>query len=114
PYWPSSLYTLLTRPLHYTSLTLFPYTTLFRAACVVVDLRGNGGGDMGPMLAGLSPLLPDGDALFFHSAMGDSPETVDGTSTSGGDRKSTRLNSSHVSISYAVFRWKKNRNTRRP
>ena len=27
---------------------------------VVVDLRDNGGGDMGPMLAGLSPLLPDG------------------------------------------------------
>ena len=54
------------------------------AACAVVDLRGNGGGDMGPMLAGLSPLLPDGDALFFHSAMGDSPVTVDGTSTSGG------------------------------
>ena len=54
------------------------------AACAVVDLRGNGGGDMGPMLAGLSPLLPDGDALFFYSAMGDSPVTVDGTSTSGG------------------------------
>mgnify|MGYP001160544247 FL=1 len=54
------------------------------AACAVVDLRGNGGGDMGPMLAGLSPLLPDGDALYFHSAMGDSPVTVDGTSTSGG------------------------------
>lgn len=54
------------------------------AGCVAVDLRGNGGGDMGPMLAGLSPLLPDGDALFFHSAMGDSPVTVDGTSTQGG------------------------------
>ena len=27
---------------------------------VVVDLRDNDGGDMGPMLAGLSPLLPDG------------------------------------------------------
>src|SRR5439155_17585597 len=25
----------------------------------------------------------------------------------GGDRKSTRLNSSHVAISYAVFCWKK-------
>ena len=30
-------------------------------ACgVVVDVRGNGGGDMGPMLAGLAPLLPEG------------------------------------------------------
>ena len=54
------------------------------AGCVAVDLRGNGGGDMGPMLAGLSPLLPNGDALFFHSAMGESPVTVDETSTSGG------------------------------
>src|SRR5699024_11835846 len=27
------------------------------------------------------------------------------------DRKSTRLNSSHVSISYAVFCWKKKKNT---
>ena len=54
------------------------------AACVVVDLRGNGGGDMGPMLAGLSPLLPDGDAMYFHSAMGDNPVTVDGTAVSGG------------------------------
>lgn len=32
---------------------------------VVVDLRDNGGGDMGPMLAGLSPLLPDGTVTSF-------------------------------------------------
>lgn len=32
---------------------------------VVVDLRDNGGGDMGPMLAGLSPLLPDGVVTSF-------------------------------------------------
>src|SRR5699024_2501707 len=39
---------------------------------------------MGPMLSGLSPLLPDGDAMYFHSAMGDNPVTVDGTAVSGG------------------------------
>lgn len=54
------------------------------ATCAVVDLRGNTGGDMGPMIAGLSPLLPDGDALFFQSANGDGAVTVDGTSVSGG------------------------------
>ena len=32
---------------------------------VVVDLRDNDGGDMGPMLAGLSPLLPDGTVTSF-------------------------------------------------
>src|SRR5690625_6510782 len=31
-----------------------------------------------------------------------------------GDRKSTRLNSSHVAISYAVFCWKKKQRTYRP
>lgn len=31
----------------------------------VVDLRGNTGGDMWPMVAGLTPLLPDGPALSF-------------------------------------------------
>src|SRR5690606_41836253 len=32
----------------------------------------------------------------------------------GGDRKSTRLNSSHVKISYAVFCLKKKKNTQHP
>ena len=30
---------------------------------VIIDLRGNQGGDMAPMIAALSPLLPDGDIL---------------------------------------------------
>lgn len=32
---------------------------------IILDFRGNGGGDMGVMLSGLSPLLPDGDLLYF-------------------------------------------------
>lgn len=32
---------------------------------VIVDLRNNTGGDMGPMLAALSPLLPDGKLMSF-------------------------------------------------
>ena len=34
---------------------------------VIVDLRGNTGGNMGPMIASLSPLLPDGTVLRFRS-----------------------------------------------
>src|SRR5699024_12552934 len=37
-------------------------------------------------------------------------ESVGGVLTDGADRKSTRLNSSHVSISYAVFCLKKKQN----
>ncbi|WP_455539255.1 S41 family peptidase [Terrisporobacter sp.] len=33
---------------------------------VILDLRGNSGGDMGPMIGAVSPLLPDGELLFFR------------------------------------------------
>src|SRR5438477_4937249 len=68
--------------------TLFPYTTLFRSR-----IRFAHGGNLG--WAAMSGLLCD-DA------------DVPGIWTSGHkDRKSTRLNSSHMSISYAVFCLKK-------
>src|SRR3989442_5957260 len=72
--------------------TLFPYTTLFRSARAVVDdprdiLRP---ADLGAM-AGLAIRI----AAVANGAPG------------GRDRKSTRLNSSHVRISYAVFCLKK-------
>lgn len=54
-------------------------------ACgAIVDLRGNDGGDMGPMLAGLSPLIPDGTAMEFEYSARTSPVTVGGNSVSGG------------------------------
>src|SRR5690606_41552956 len=68
--------------------TLFPYTTLFRSGPPTVRSLGRPLGGTG------SPLRrqPDGTAVTrFHRA----------------DRKSTRLNSSHVKISYAVFCLKK-------
>src|SRR5437660_6373061 len=65
--------------------TLFPYTTLFRSASPVAPLE-------------LPPLLPPGDDVGVDEA------AVERTA----DRKSTRLNSSHVAISYAVFCLKKN------
>src|SRR5688572_32147590 len=68
--------------------TLFPYTTLFRSkACAARDRRCTGPG------AGTPPTGRRGHARI----RGVSPE----------DRKSTRLNSSHSQISYAVFCLKK-------
>src|SRR2546429_7345864 len=64
--------------------TLFPYTTLFRSA--ILDTK-------------ISPELVPGAA------------TMDRARAIHGDRKSTRLNSSHGYISYAVFCLKKKKQT---
>src|SRR5690242_21628477 len=79
--------------------TLFPYTTLFRSqAC---SQRPSAAGAQGPELPAADSLVrppgpPVGSAL-------PRPRARDIQS----DRKSTRLNSSHMSISYAVFCLKK-------
>src|SRR3712207_9020716 len=80
--------------------TLFPYTTLFRSAepedgCVLVTVSDEGSG-MRPRPD--SPGL--GLGLPLISQMTHSFEVRQ-------DRKSTRLNSSHANISYAVFCLKK-------
>src|SRR5438128_8271750 len=81
--------------------TLFPYTTLFRSVEVgeaVVD-HAHGLGPVRPFErwieadGGLDLQQPQGPAAL--------------------DRKSTRLNSSHGSISYAVFCLKKKRTEKR-
>src|SRR5260221_9685112 len=64
--------------------TLFPYTTLFRSA-----LFGNAGTGRGRR------------ACFAR------PAAIGKPRTGRSDRKSTRLNSSHTVISYAVFCLKK-------
>src|SRR5207249_5167195 len=63
--------------------TLFPYTTLFRS------------------------WIPDRAASGARPDQAVGRRRLEGTA---GDRKSTRLNSSHVSISYAVFCLKKKKN----
>src|SRR3712207_7002927 len=90
--------------------TLFPYTTLFRSAAVTIAV-GNVGAlgqsslkrllayssvaQAGYMLAGVVVTTQLGvQATVFYLA----------------DRKSTRLNSSHANISYAVFCLKKKKN----
>src|SRR2546429_6223800 len=72
--------------------TLFPYTTLFRSAFLpagMLMIEGSGWEKC---------ILPSADCVARGPVV-----------TVSGDRKSTRLNSSHGYISYAVFCLKKKR-----
>src|SRR5438876_5410400 len=72
--------------------TLFPYTTLFRSEIQpAADPGPDRGGPQRPLRAWRSACVC--------------------RSRPDGDRKSTRLNSSHPSISYAVFCLKKKKNS---
>src|SRR3712207_7942563 len=83
--------------------TLFPYTTLFRSRGVTVEAQGAEPDDFGSM-RGLR--RPSGRV---HTARrrGLQGRSLYATVGIGVDRKSTRLNSSHANISYAVFCLKK-------
>src|SRR3712207_7854268 len=86
--------------------TLFPYTTLFRSA---VDQAGASSAGSALVVSKLSEVLFV-EALRCHVHALPEGETgwLAGTRDAGvGDRKSTRLNSSHANISYAVFCLKK-------
>src|SRR5258708_17286398 len=74
--------------------TLFPYTTLFRSRVVRVVARDH--------LPGLRFVALETEIDFFV--------VVEQESLGALDRKSTRLNSSHQIISYAVFCLKKKNN----
>src|SRR5206468_10296844 len=83
--------------------TLFPYTTLFRSRLVVADLDTLGTLAPVQIAAGMSEAIKHaviGDADYF--AFLEREQTA-----IAADRKSTRLNSSHDQISYAVFCLKK-------
>src|SRR3712207_7338435 len=79
--------------------TLFPYTTLFRSAHEVPQALRAQDGDLEVAVAGVRV----GDDL---QAAGDAAQVGDDDALRA-DRKSTRLNSSHANISYAVFCLKK-------
>src|SRR3712207_8609624 len=84
--------------------TLFPYTTLFRSTqrrrlnnyCIVKPHR----------IGQLSVAGADGEVDFFIGT-GNVHLCVGLERSKKRDRKSTRLNSSHANISYAVFCLKK-------
>src|SRR5689334_24533397 len=91
--------------------TLFPYTTLFRSReAIRLRLRL-------PLAGGGIPVVPDG----AHGAaarrlravlLGGRRSRRHDVRHRARDRKSTRLNSSHSSISYAVFCLKKKKRQR--
>src|SRR3712207_7660839 len=79
--------------------TLFPYTTLFRSS-EMTDTGGYGGITLAHCVR--SP--DEVDAVLAEAeAAGGSILRAGGATVWGGDRKSTRLNSSHANISYSVF-----------
>src|SRR3712207_7297553 len=91
--------------------TLFPYTTLFRSVDLPRGLQLGLGGLGHPAEIPVDRQRDHGGAVRGH--VGDhgvdalAPVLqVDGVDD-GADRKSTRLNSSHANISYAVFCLKK-------
>src|SRR2546427_5543682 len=83
--------------------TLFPYTTLFRSRAVAQRCE----------------LRPDHGRMHFRvvgrlrreAAIGACDDVVTADELREADRKSTRLNSSHSQISYAVFCLKKKKKT---
>src|SRR3712207_7910043 len=88
--------------------TLFPYTTLFRSALLVVAL----GGALRADLFTIANTLPNMVYILLAGGIFNAvlvPQLVRRIKADddGGDRKSTRLNSSHANISYAVFCLKK-------
>src|SRR3712207_8003104 len=85
--------------------TLFPYTTLFRSP---LRLRGtiNLAWLLGVVLAA-ALLVPGRPLPGTHIVVRDFAREAVMLGLAGLDRKSTRLNSSHANISYAVFCLKK-------
>src|SRR3712207_8517417 len=93
--------------------TLFPYTTLFRSPGVEqqrgeatlthrVRVARPGGGTPGPKTS-----TTGGIHRMSTINTADSRVVAQAVHDLGADRKSTRLNSSHANISYAVFCLKK-------
>src|SRR3712207_7331254 len=83
--------------------TLFPYTTLFRSGGVCLRVGGAQSGDS------LAKQWQHALREMACAAIPSRKDVVRSSSSPLVDRKSTRLNSSHANISYAVFCLKKNK-----
>src|SRR3712207_8878521 len=91
--------------------TLFPYTTLFRSAEANTASRGidleHDDLDVAADRERLRHVGLAGHAGFAHRHQPRLARSEEDEHAEGLDRKSTRLNSSHANISYAVFCLKK-------
>src|SRR5690242_21462676 len=108
----SSFFFFITRPPPRS--TLFPYTTLFRSSQVPIIVLSVRGGDADKVTA---LELGADDYLTKPFSMAELIVRVRvalrHVARAAGDRKSTRLNSSHMSISYAVFCLKKKKKNKK-
>src|SRR3712207_8295747 len=86
--------------------TLFPYTTLFRSTLPGPLPRLPAAGSCTGCASAGTPLLP---CLLCSHLFKESFPDLAHHRLEQVDRKSTRLNSSHANISYAVFCLKKNK-----
>src|SRR3712207_8227714 len=86
--------------------TLFPYTTLFRSETVGLACQNLG------VIANIMGDLREARIRYLESigSAVRSGRKLNEAASYNKDRKSTRLNSSHANISYAVFCLKKNKN----
>src|SRR3712207_7034349 len=84
--------------------TLFPYTTLFRSFLALALF-------IGLIVCWLA--LPSSTSTTQRQATTGALQNSTDSQTTVRDRKSTRLNSSHANISYAVFCLKKKKTTNR-
>src|SRR3712207_8980689 len=90
--------------------TLFPYTTLFRSSSVRDHDRARGGEfneTLEALLAAVAGAAEAAEGQFDAAARPVAVHEDLADAHAAGDRKSTRLNSSHANISYAVFCLKK-------
>src|SRR2546430_7503182 len=86
--------------------TLFPYTTLFRSFDQFRTPAGHAA-----VVEECGHLRPEPDGLRQHGRDNTIRCALEEVPDEGADRKSTRLNSSHSQISYAVFCLKKKRDS---
>src|SRR2546426_8726924 len=90
--------------------TLFPYTTLFRSLIYHGDSVAVYTVAWSPDGTRIASKSADNTIQIWDAATGDHIHTYYLGQFTSGDRKSTRLNSSHLVISYAVFCLKKKKN----
>src|SRR5256885_12752952 len=91
--------------------TLFPYTTLFRSILGIVELQANVAYIFVGQNRRQSVAAKQHAVVWLHRQRRLVDLHIGVVSDAAGDRKSTRLNSSHLVISYAVFCLKKKNTT---